>query len=364
MDPVRPDYGGACITGLAPALVGAQPAPWLPAPVDGAAAVVLLLLDGLGWQAVESHPSELPVLRGLEGGPVTTVAPSTTASALTSLATGLAPSQHGIVGFRMRVDGSILNVLRWQPSGARGVPDPFRVQRHDAFLGRPVPVVTRSEFRNSAFTDAQLRGTRFVGWSAPSSLVEHCRRLVDSGERFVYAYYPGIDTVAHEHGLHGAFYRAELRAADALVGALLEALPESAALIVASDHGQVHVEPEGWIELHDLAPLIETRAGDARFRYLYARAGAAAELAEAADAEAGARAWVLTRAQLFDEGWLGPGRPSQSIGRRVGDVVLAARDRVAFVDPAMPHESALVACHGSLTPDEMLVPVLAGRGRR
>ena len=171
MDPVRPDYGGEAITSLVPALLGGHPAPFMPSCVEGADAVVLLLLDGLGWQAVEAHRSLLPELGGLEGGPITTVAPSTTASALTSLATGLAPSQHGLVGFRMCVDSEVLNILRWQTSGNRRAPDPFDMQRHSAFLGRPVPVVTRSEFRNSGFTDAQLRGARFVGWNAVSTLV-------------------------------------------------------------------------------------------------------------------------------------------------------------------------------------------------
>lgn len=358
IDPVVPDYGGACITGLAPALVGAQPVDWLPDPVADATAVVLLLLDGLGWDAVQSQPAELPVIAGLEGGPITTVVPSTTASALTSVATGLAPSQHGLVGFRMRVDGAVLNVLRW-PSGARS-PDPFRVQRHDAFLGRAVPVVTRTEFRNTSFTNAQLRGARFIGWAAVSSLVEHCRQLVGAGERLVYAYYPGVDTVAHEHGVQGDFYRAELRAADALVGALLDALPASTALVVMSDHGQVQVDR--WIEVRDLEPMIELQAGDARFRYLYARTGAAAELADAARAAVGREAWVLTRQELFDRGWLGP-RPEGTIGGRIGDVVLAARDAVCFVDPAMPRERELLAMHGSVTPAEMYVPLLAGRGR-
>lgn len=360
IDPLVPDYGGRCITGLAPALVGVQPVDWLPEPVAGADAVVLLALDGLGADAVRSHAHEIPTLAGLSGEPITTVAPSTTASALTSLATGLAPSQHGLVGFRMRVDGSVLNVLRW-PTGGRA-PDPFDVQRHDAFLGRPVPVVTRREFLHTGFTDAQLRGTRFVGWSTVSALIVHCRRLVAAGERLVYAYYPGVDTVAHEHGLRGDFYRAELRAADALVAGMLDALPESAALLVTSDHGQVQIESESWIELTALEPLIELQAGDARFRYLYAKPGAAAELAEAAHGEAGAHAWVLTREQLLDEGWLGP-RPTGSIGGRIGDVVLAARDPVGFVDPALPQEATLVAMHGSLTPDEMQVPLLAGRGR-
>ena len=42
--------------------------------------------------------------------------------------------------------------------------------------------------------------------------------------------------------------------------------------------------------------------------------------------------------------------------------MLAAREPVAFVDPAMPQETTLIAMHGSLTPDEMHVPLLAARG--
>jgi hypothetical protein len=360
MEPVRPEYGGAAVTGIVPALVGGTPAPWLPAPVRDASSVVVLLVDGLGWNAIESHRSRLPVLDSMEGHAITTVAPSTTASALTSLATGLAPSQHGLVGFRMRVDNDVLNVLRWT-NGTRRAPDPFSVQRHTAFLGREVPVVTRSEFRNTGFTDAQLRGGRFVGWHAVSSLVEHCRRLVSAGERFVYAYYPYVDTVAHEYGLYDTFYERELEAADALVGRLLDALPPSCALVVTADHGQVQVGPGGWVELPELEPLVAMQAGDARFRYLYARPGAAGELAAAAREHAGHVAWVFTREELLSGGWLGPA-PTGSIGRRVGDVVLAAREPVGFVDPAMPQETTLIAMHGSLTPDEMHVPLLAARG--
>jgi hypothetical protein len=131
---------------------------------------------------------------------------------------------------------------------------------------------------------------------------------------------------------------------------------------VTSDHGQVHVDRGGWVDLSDLAPMIALYAGEARFRYLYAKPGAATELAAAARESVSDRAWVLTREELFAEGWIGPA-PEGPIGSRVGDVVLTAREPVAFVDPTLPQETHLIGMHGSLTPDEMYVPLLGGRGR-
>src|SRR3712207_1358243 len=77
-DLVRPDYTGAAVSSLVPALLGTEPAPWLPGCVAGARSVVLLVLDGFGWRAIDAARPELPVMGSLEGGPITTVVPSTT----------------------------------------------------------------------------------------------------------------------------------------------------------------------------------------------------------------------------------------------------------------------------------------------
>jgi hypothetical protein len=359
--PVLPQLDGASVAGLVPALVGGRPAPWLPEPVRDAKCVVLLVLDGLGANEVEARPGVLRELAAMDGGRITTVVPSTTSTALTSIATGLAPAQHGVVGFRMLVDGEVLNVLRWQ-SDARRAPDPFTVQRHDAFLGRAVPVVTRLEFRDTGFSDAHLRGSIFIGWKTVATLIEHCRLLALAGEKFVYAYYPGVDEVAHGYGLHDSFYQRELSTADALVGALLDALPSDTALLVTADHGQVHLEPESWIEIDALHPMIDKQAGDGRFRYLYAKPGQARPLLAAAHERFDDVAWVLSRKELLASGWLGEGATGTVPGR-LGDVVLAARAPVAFVDPALPRERSLRSAHGSLTAQEMYVPLRAARGR-
>jgi hypothetical protein len=358
MEPILPDYLGASVAGLVPALLGTRPAGWLPSCLNGAEAVVLLVLDGVGWRALEQHRP--PVLTGLEGRSITTVAPSTTAAALTSIATGTPPARHGIVGYRMRVGGQVLDVLRWRvPEGRPPAPD--TVASIPAFGGRPVPVVTRGEFVRTGFTEAHMNGARFVGWRTTATLVEHVRRLVGDGERLVYAYYDGVDKVAHEYGLVDGFFAAELESTDRLVGDLLEALPSTAALVVTADHGQVHFGE--WVELGPLAKMVIAYAGDARFRYLHARPGGTEALAKAAEELCGDRAWVFTRDRLVDEGWLGPEPPPGDVLSRIGDVTLAARGSVAFVDPTHPKETRLVAGHGSLTPDEMLVPLLAGRGR-
>ena len=360
-DPVLPALGGPSVAGIVPALFGATDASWIPAPARDAEQVVLLVLDGLGQAAVDEHRDVVPTIAAMEGRTVTTVAPSTTATALTSIATGLAPAQHGILGYRMLVGGEVLNVLRWTvPQGARR-PDPFDVQRHTAFLGREVPVVTRAEFRTTGFTEAHLRGARFVGWSTPAGLVEQALRCVEAGSPLVYAYYPGIDTVAHEFGLHDRTYRRELADADRLVAQLREALPAHAALLVTSDHGQVHLEPSSWIDVPELAAHCTAMAGDGRFRYLYARKGEAGTLLDRARDAVGDRAWVWSRSEVLESGLLGAGATG-SVPGRIGDVVLAARDAVAFTDPALARETELRSGHGSVTAQEMLVPLVAARG--
>jgi predicted AlkP superfamily pyrophosphatase or phosphodiesterase len=351
------------VGGLVPALLGPELPDWVPDVARGADRVVLLVLDGLGAAAVRDHGARLPVLAGMAGGTITTVAPTTTSAALTSIATGATPAAHGVVGYRMRVGGRVLNVLRWQVGDREAAPEPASVQPLPPFLGHRVPVVTRSEFEKTGFTAAHLRGADFLGWRTTSALLELVRRSVDGGARFTYAYYDGVDKVAHEHGLASDVYATELVLTDRLVDDLLDRLPDDTCLLVTADHGQVEVGPEGAVPLNDIERLVATYSGEGRFRTLYARTGATRDLLEACADRYGDRAWVLSRDRLFDEGYLGPDG-GLSARSRVGDVVLAAHAPVIFADPGQQKETRMRAQHGSLTADEVEVPLRAARGRR
>lgn len=359
---VLPAHSGGCITNIVPALLDpqdSQPA-WLPEPVRDAPQVVLLVLDGLGWEQLQQRRQIAPTLAGLVGGPITSIAPSTTASALTSISTGVPPGHHGVVGYRVAVGEEILNVLRWTtPAGdARKRISPHQFQPEAVFCSQRPPVVTRTDFRGSGFTQAHLTSTRLVGYRVTSTLVVEVGRLLRAGEPFVYAYYEGVDKVAHEYGL-GEHYDAELAFADRLVGELLDVLPPDARLLITADHGEVHVAENTVHLAGQLTPHLARQSGEARFRWLHARPGRVAALLEATREHHGHQGWVRSRDEVVDEGWFGPHPTDAAVGR-LGDVALVAQGDLAFLDANDTGPLHLIGRHGSLTSAEMLVPLLAG----
>ncbi|MBX3286410.1 MAG: alkaline phosphatase family protein [Actinobacteria bacterium] len=360
--PVLPDYAGACITNIVPALLdGSIEVPrWIPPAALEADQVVLLVLDGLGWEQLQARRHLAPTLAALAGGPITSVSPTTTATALTSIATGLTPGEHGVVGYRVAVDHEVLNILRWTtPNGdARQRIEPTKFQPNSAFCAQRPPIVTKAEFVTSGFSGAHLCDVRFHGYRTTSTLLVELRQVLRAGEPFVYAYYDGVDKVAHEYGL-GEHYDAEVQAVDALVADVLGSLPRNAALVITADHGQVDVGPN-IVHLHpDVMAHVSFQSGEGRFRWLHARPGRVPQLAEACRARHADTGWVYEREQTVDEGWWGP-HVTDAAHQRLGDVALVARDDVSYHDEADSGPFELIGRHGSLTAAEMYVPLLVG----
>ena len=104
--------------------------------------------------------------------------------------------------------------------------------------------------------------------------------------------------------------------------------------------------------------MIRFFSGEGRFRWLHAHSGATADLAALLTEQYGATTWVRTRDQLIDDGWFG-GPLSDRFAARLGDVALIPFEPIAFMDPADTGENRLACRHGSLTTDEMLVPLVA-----
>lgn len=355
---VLPDYGGACVCNIVPALLEYPPLGdgWMPAGVAEADQVVLFVVDGLGWHQLQARAAFAPVLTNARGEAITTVAPSTTAAALTSIATGTPPGEHGVVGYKVRVGAETLNTLRWttRRGDARAVVPPRELQRLAPFGGRAPVVVNRSEFVDSGFTTAHLDGVRYRPYGTMATLVHEVAQAVGEGERFVYAYYDGLDRVGHERG-HGAVFDAELAFIDRLLGDLRAALHGDVVLLVTADHGQVHTGDTARPVAPEVLRHCTAVSGEDRFIWLHAP-GSAEAAAEMAAEHHGDDAWILGVEEVVDRGLFGP-RLTGEARARLGDVAIVARGRAAFFDPQL-RPPRLLARHGSLTPAEMHVPLL------
>jgi hypothetical protein len=298
----------------------------------------------------------------MEAAPITTVAPTTTATALTSISTGLPPGEHGVIGYRMAVERDILNVLRWTTAkgDAREVIPPESIQSEVAFGGQRPPVVVRAEFRDTGFTRAHLGGCRHVPYRMPSTMLAEITHQLAAGEPFVYAYYDGIDKVAHEYGL-SHFYDTELVFVDRMVEFMIQELPAGVALVITADHGQVDVGDRVFPPHPEVLGRVSHQSGEARFRWLHAAPGQAHDLLRAATEHHSDVAWVVSREQVLDECWFGPKVLPGPLSR-LGDVALAPFEPVAFEDPADTGPFRLKGRHGSMTEAEVMVPLLVARG--
>lgn len=367
-EPMIPKYRGANLAGVVPGCLlrtsGRRP-DWFPDVLNTADRILLVLVDGLGFEQLSEYRAEVPNLASLSGGSITTVAPSTTATALTSLTTGATPLEHGIIGYRMSMHGAVMNTLSWRSERAdmRKSFPPDEVQPVPPFAGMSIPVLSRRDLESSAFTHAHLRGSMPLGWRAMSSIIEQSRVLFESGENFVYAYYDGLDKIAHERGF-GPYYLAELRAVDWLIGELLDGLPSDVTLAVTADHGQVAVGSRIVPLPEDLLRHLDHQSGEGRFRWLHCRKGRIDDVLRIAEEAFAEVAWVRSKERVIEEEWFGSrgsSAHSDEAIRRMGDVALVPFAPISFDDPADSGPFALECRHGSLTSAEMLVPLLARR---
>jgi hypothetical protein len=324
---------------------------------------VVLLADGLGWEILLRALTEAPTLADWlpEAVPLTVGVPSTTATSLASFGTGLPPGRHGVIGYRFwdRAFKSYVAPLAWDaatnPRLLQSEPTLFE---RAAAAGTAASLVIPEFLAESGFSAAAFRSPAafgydeadLAGWTAAVAAAAQAPAAL------VYTYDRSLDRAGHAVGVGSDAWREALARFDTAAAALREALDDEVVLLITGDHGMVDV-PAGrrlFIEeTPELAADLDHVGGEARFRHLYTRRPAA--VTARWTARLGESAWVLPQAEAIERGWFGPAGPAAR--RRLGDVIVAVRDDFALLTKTMPFEARLTGMHGSLTSQEMLVPL-------
>lgn len=327
--------------------------------------VVVVLVDGLGASALRERSGHARVLAGALGktSVAGSVFPSTTAAALATLTTGVEPGAHGLVGYAA-LDPSrdrVVNLLRdWGPGMDplvwQAVPTVFE---RAAAAGIPSVAVGPSKYAGSGFGRAILRGAQYIGVDAVADRLDRALDHARAHPRtLAYVYIPELDTAGHRHGLDSPEWVAALEGADAAVGAAATRLGRRTTLLVTADHGALDIPSSAHVVLdRDLLSGVRHVAGEPRCLQLHLQPGVdPASVAARLGAALGDVGWVATRDEAVVGGLFGP--VHADVLPRIGDVLVGARKRVAFYADADDSARRMIGQHGSVTPEEITVPLL------
>lgn len=324
--------------------------------------VVVCLVDGLGATLVERHLELFPHLSDAKGSSIEAPFPTTTATGLVTLGTGLSPGEHGIVGaaFRLPETEDLLSPLKWgsTPSPVAVQPEPtvFERAHETGIVGFNVGP---RQYANSGLTRAAFRGSTY---RHAASIEEYVQAIADlksisrNTPVLAYVYWPALDRSGHEFGVDSPQWREAAREVDRLIGALRPAVGAQGSLVVTADHGMADVQKRIWIdEDHELLADVHVVAGEPRMRHLYT------DLPETVVArwarQVGADATLVTRATAVKEGYFGAVDPL--LEERIGDVIALPAPGVVLASARLDDlVSRLPGQHGGLTDDERRVPGL------
>ncbi|WP_245861781.1 alkaline phosphatase family protein [Compostimonas suwonensis] len=341
--------------------------------------VVVVVVDGLGDANLKARAGHARFLTNpAHRQRRLTSFPSTTAAGLATLTTGVSSGRHGLVGYSVRdlAGDRIVNQLNGWDAGM----DPATWQRARTVFqdaadeGVPAFAIGAGKFAGSGFSRAVLRGAGYLPADTAESRFEAARTVVASNRRSLsYLYLPELDMAAHAHGWESDRWLTELERVDSALAAFVTGLPRRVGVLTTADHGIVDVPHSGHV-LYDGDPAllegVRHVGGEPRLLHLYLNGGAESsgidgagddartELAARWSDSESERSWVATRAEAIDAGWFG--EVDGEVVDRIGDVLVAARKRVAYYDSRSPKPSAraMIGQHGSLTPEETRVPLV------
>ena len=339
--------------------------------------LILALADGFGMNFVEALDGDAFIPNHL-AAEMRTVFPSTTPIVLTTLATGMWPSTHAVIGWFLRLCeinavSTIISHIRTadkKPLSELGVsardayPAPSRIGEASKAALHIMP----EQIVGSAYSNYWSGGVSQIGYEAESPQ-QAVRLAIDRiraarAPTCVYLYMPQVDSAAH---MQGASHENTLKAArqmDALLEALAAALPNDARLVMTADHGHLDAPSGKSYALDASDEIVELCEGmpTGDFRAVYA--DVADEHLDAfrqlIQRRFGDDFIVLTAGEVERIGLFGPGALSDITRRRMGSALVLSTSGAVLDYRAMLGEDAhpMVSHHGGLTPSEMRIPLV------
>ena len=325
---------------------------------------VLILIDGMGQDAIDKYGDQFPIFDELKQvKKLYTNFPSTTATSLSTLGTGVLPGVHGMLGYTVRVprsDNRLLNALKWDervdPVMWQKVPTLFE---RAVLAGVSVTHVAAKRYEGSGFTQAALRGAKYVGANGVDEMATAVSAALKPQPSFVYTYLNTLDSAGHSDGVGSDKWLTALQQVSDFITKVKQLAPVGTRIWVTSDHGMVNSTEQVILgQDNKLLENVTLIGGEPRARHIYIKEGAVAETITQWQEFFGNKARVLSKDTAIKDGLFGPVVTEDSHDR-LGDLIAIANNDLILVDPArVREESSMVGHHGGVTDIEVEIPLL------
>ncbi|MEN9752136.1 MAG: hypothetical protein RLZZ600_1183 [Actinomycetota bacterium] len=338
--------------------------------VPSCRATILILVDGLGVENIRNASGYSRFLAQSLNDSITasTVFPSTTAAALSSLVTGVQPAEHGILGYRVMnpETGELVNQLNGLnenlvDAGWMGVPS---LINGASVEGKSVCVIGHPRFAQSALTRMLYGQALYVASRSIEERLREAQLRVQRGdEGLIFVYISDLDEAAHAHGAGSDAWLNKVEELDGLLKSHVAAVPRDINVVVTADHGIIDIPVSQHLNYpEELLTDVEQVGGEPRCLQLFlSDTASVSDVMERWRNHFGDEVNVSTRDEVFARSY---NQNLSSRGARAGDIFVEAGMAGALYaasDPTAPGRN-MVGQHGGTTPAEMEIPLIVWRG--
>ncbi len=358
-----------------------------------ASKIVLVYLDGVSYDTVAGMENDQGFLgrtanRGIVS-PLTTVFPSTTAAACTSLNTGLSPIQHGLLEWQLyfHETGALMYTLPFKPVTKHYASRARRLSPTSLFNGESVYgglvnsgiksfAFLNKNIASGAYTNLLFGKSRIIPYAYLTDCIVQLRKVLEDekGPLIAYVYLESADSIGHAYGPETDIYTAEVENISRMLKLeLLDKISHKAAedigIVFTSDHGLVQTEPKKTTYLEragDLWPCFEKHldetvppCGSPRDLFFHIGEGMVDEVLELLTSRFSDIADTLTIEGSVRRGYFGsPEHDNNKFRQRSGNLLLLPHDqRTVWYRMKSMSPIHLKGLHGGMSRREMIVPL-------
>lgn len=343
--------------------------------IAGAKNVVLLVIDGLGYDYLTKQGAGSQLHQYLHCG-MDAVVPPTTAASITTFLTGVAPQQHGLTGWFtwLREVGGVVTVLPFAMRGNRGDlgltgVTPQQLFKHSSLFDQ---LNVRSYslmpdwLSESAFNQSLLGKAELVLHRGVNDYYGKIAEVVlrDKQAKYLYAYWPQFDSLAHQYGVASRQLAAHFDKLDKGFAQLQQQLAGSdTLLLLTADHGFIDTCKESRLLINNYPEIMDCLqiplCGEPRLVYCYVRHTHRERFISLVEQQLGHAVILHSGDELIAQGLYGLGEAHPELSSRVGEFVLEMKDNYILTQrlPGEP-EFFMIGQHGGLSEAEMRVPLV------